>query len=191
MNFELWIKIGVLILLVLFFIFRSRFTSHYKKFTYRTWIKYPIIGGVLVLYLFDFLKFGNFYLNHFVRLFVGFPLLLGGMILFFWAHYHLGNNWSPIIEKKFTKSRALIKTGPYRFIRHPIYSASFIVLLGLGIITSNWLFAGAFFVILFLFYLYKISKEEDELIRNFGEDYKQYMIETWRLFPRLYLFSKR
>lgn len=184
MDFELSVKVVTLVIVVLFFALRSNFTTHYKKFTSRTLIKWVILIALMELYFGNILNFAILDISQEVRIFVGLSVILLGFALFFWAHIHLGKNWSPIIEKKFAKSRSLVRSGPYRYIRHPIYTASFIVLVGFFVFTANWLLVGIPLVILIIFYSRKIPKEEDELIRNFGKSYKDYMKTTGGLVPK-------
>ena len=182
---ELIIKIVVLVLIILFLVIRNRFTKHYTKFTYKYFGKYIIIGFLMFFYLGGYFDNFVFNFNLILRILLGAIFLVFGFSLFFWAHYHLNENWSPIIEKKFTKSRSLIKTGPYKYIRHPIYTASFIVLIGFFVFTANWMLAGIPLVILGLFYISKIRREEKELIRNFGKEYQNYMKHTGGLLPKI------
>jgi protein-S-isoprenylcysteine O-methyltransferase Ste14 len=185
MNLEILIKIIVLLLVIFFFIFRSRFLRHYKKFTPRTLIKYFIILFLFYFYIFGYLDFAQINFNIYFRLIVGVIIIILGMSLLFWAHSHLKINWSPIIEKKFSKSRSLVKSGPYKYIRHPIYTASFISLFGFFILTSNWLLTGIPLLIFISFYIHKIPMEEKELNNNFGKKYKEYTKTTGGLIPKL------
>lgn len=184
MEFEFLIKMIVVVLVVLFLFVRSRFTTHYK-FTPRLMIKNVIVLILFVLYLGNLFDFAKLNINLYVRIFLGFFIISLGMALFFWAHTELGKNWSPIIEKKFPKSKKLVKTGPYRYVRHPIYTASFVTILGFLILSANWLLIGIPLLILIAFYIYKIPKEEKSLIDNFGQGYKDYMKKTGRLLPKL------
>ncbi|MFA5173671.1 MAG: isoprenylcysteine carboxylmethyltransferase family protein [Candidatus Pacearchaeota archaeon] len=183
-NIEIYLKILVLVLVILFFVFRSRFLKHYKKFSSRTLVKYFIMLFLFYFYIFGYFDFAQLNLNIYFRLIAGIIIIFLGVSLLFWAHSHLNINWSPIIEKKFSKSRSLVKSGPYKYIRHPIYTASFIAVIGFFILSANWLLAGIPLVILILFYISKIPREENELIRNFGKKYKDYMKTTGGLLPK-------
>jgi protein-S-isoprenylcysteine O-methyltransferase Ste14 len=185
MNTELLIKIITIALVLLFFIARSGFVKHYKKFTPKTLIKYVIALALFYFYIIGYFDFAQLNFNLYFRLMAGLVIIFLGMSLLFWAHFHLGKNWSPIIEKKFSKSRKLIISGPYKYIRHPIYTASFITLLGLFILSSNWLLVAIPLVILILFYMSKIPREEKELIRNFGKKYINYKKKVGGLIPKL------
>jgi protein-S-isoprenylcysteine O-methyltransferase Ste14 len=162
----------------------SRFVKHYKKFTPKTFIKYIIILILFFPYINGYFDFAQLNFNIYLRLVFGILIISSGISLFFWAHVHLGKNWSPIIEKKFAKSKEFVKSGPYKYVRHPIYTASFIILFGFFMLTANWILTGIPLVILILFYLSKIPREEKELINNFGREYKEYMKRTGGLFPK-------
>jgi protein-S-isoprenylcysteine O-methyltransferase Ste14 len=77
----------------------------------------------------------------------------------------------------------MVQNGPYRYVRHPMYSAFFIIGIGFLILSSNWLvgiiYLGAFLIM----YLARVLPEEKMMIDRFGEPYRQYMKRTGRLFP--------
>jgi len=184
-NLELIIKILTLVFIVVFFLTRACFVGYNKKHTFRRSIKYII---ALILFFFYFKGYFDFAILQFdlyLRLILGILVILLGMSLFFWAHYYLGKNWSPILEKKFSKSKKLIKSGPYYYLRHPIYTASFITLLGFFILTANWMLTGIPLIVLVLFYMYKMPREEKELINNFGKEYLKYKKNTGGLIPKI------
>lgn len=184
MKIEFVIKVIVLILVLMFLFIRSKLTvSH--KFTPRFMIKYVIIAILFIFYFGSFFDFAQLNSNPYLRILFGFPIVFFGAFLFFWAHIKLGKNWSPVIEKKFPKSKKLVKIGPYKYVRHPIYSASFIIIIGFGFLTANWFFMGVPLLILFCFYAYKIPKEEKSLIDNFGKKYLDYMKTTGGVVPKL------
>ena len=182
MDNVFYIKISVLILLVIFFIIRKSFTLHYKTFTFRLSIKYIVTSILMILYFFGIFDLAIIDFAPSVQL-LGVVLIFVGYCLFYFAHKNLSINWSPVIEKKFTKSRYLVKTGPYKYLIHPIYSASIITLFGFLLFTKNWLLIGIPLVILVLFYCYKIPKEEKELRRNFGKSFDVYFNERKRFIP--------
>lgn len=184
MDIEISIKIVTVVLVALFFLIRSRFVKHYKKFTPRTLVKYLIAVVLFLAYFLGYFDFALLNFSLYLRL-AGLLIIILGISLLFWAHGHLMENWSPIIEKKFTKSRKLIVSGPYRYIRHPIYTASFITIIGFFIFTANWILTGIPLIILVLFYSSKIPREEKELMNNFGKKYKDYMKSTGGLIPKI------
>ena len=185
MDFELSMRLGVIIILVCFFALRSYFIAHYKKINPNWAIKYVITIALILPYFFGLFDFALLPLTKTIRLSIGISVIFLGLLLFFWTHIYLSNNWSPVIEKKFASSRSLVTTGPYRFIRHPTYTASFITLLGFFFFTANWLITATPALGLIVFYAYKVPREENELVRNFGKKYISYMRKTPRFFPKL------
>jgi len=100
-----------------------------------------------------------------------------------WAHITLKTNFSPLLEIK--EKQKLITSGPYRYVRHPMYSAFFLWALFQGILLSNWLVLFAGIASHALLYLFRIKNEEQLMIKAFGKEYKDYMKRTGRLFPKI------
>jgi len=80
----------------------------------------------------------------------------------------------------------VIRTGPYRFIRHPSYSGLLIAFLGVGVFLANWLSVLVILVPITLATLYRIKKEEDVLLKVLGQPYQAYCRQTKRLIPWLF-----
>jgi len=112
---------------------------------------------------------------------VGMALL--GFALLQWSHRALDKNWSD--QPRLIREQNLITTGPYRWIRHPIYTAFLLILGSTLFLTANW-FVGLFWLgSAGLDILSRIQFEEAVLIEHFGEPYRAYMKRTGRLWPRL------
>ena len=107
--------------------------------------------------------------------------------LLYWVFSSIGNN---ISETFLTKGKHVLVTyGPYRWVRHPLYSAATISLVSLSMLAANWfMFAMACAAFLGIAVLV-IPREEAELIRKFGDEYREYMERTRRFAPRLRLFQ--
>ena len=99
-----------------------------------------------------------------------------------WARRHLGKNWSGAISTKF--NHQLIRTGPYRVIRHPIYTAMLGMFAGSAIV-SGTPHAIIAFGIIAASYSRKIPMEERHLNAVFGEEYRMYRRESAALVPWL------
>lgn len=112
----------------------------------------------------------------------GFVLLLCGLGFSVRARLELGGNWTarPAIREKQT----LVRTGPYAYVRHPIYTGLLTAFLGSAILTGA-LVAFICLVVIALVLFIKIRMEENFLIEEFGEEYEQYRSETKALIPRL------
>jgi protein-S-isoprenylcysteine O-methyltransferase Ste14 len=106
-----------------------------------------------------------------------------GLLLAVWARRHLGRNWAA--EVRIGVDHELVRTGPYRWIRHPIYTAMLTMFLGTAIASSQY-HALLGVAILFVAYIRKTRLEEEILSRTFPTDYDAYRRSTWRLVPPIF-----
>ena len=111
--------------------------------------------------------------------------VLGFLALLFlwWVHKTLGYHWSPISE--IAEEHKLIKEGPYRYIRHPMYTAFYLFTIGTWLALSNWLVGIAGFVSWSIFCGVRIEMEEKMMIKEFGREYEEYIKSTGSLLPKL------
>jgi protein-S-isoprenylcysteine O-methyltransferase Ste14 len=98
-----------------------------------------------------------------------------------WTHRELASNWSPVLEIR--EGHCLIKTGPYRLVRHPMYAGFILWAWSQGFALSNWLVLVAGVASFTIMYVARVRQEEALLIEAFGAEYKSYMGRTGRLFP--------
>lgn len=110
---------------------------------------------------------------------IGTALLACGLGLAVWARIYLGRNWGMPMTRK--DEPELVTSGPYRFVRHPIYSGILLALLGMALATSiYWLIAlgamGAYFV-------FSATVEERLLTTEFPAAYPSYRARTKMLIP--------
>jgi protein-S-isoprenylcysteine O-methyltransferase Ste14 len=141
-----------------------------------------IIGNIIFPFFYIFTSFfnwGEFKSLYFLKI-LGFLIYFFAIGLIFYSERSLGKNWSFFIQIR--QNHVLIKNGPYKYIRHPLYLAFFLISFSQMLITSNW-FLGLFSILVFsIFYFCRIKKEECQLIDYFGEEYKNYIKKTGRLF---------
>jgi len=100
-----------------------------------------------------------------------------------WARRHLGRNWAA--EVRIGVDHELVRTGPYRWIRHPIYTAMLTMFLGTAIASSQY-HALLGVAVLLVAYIRKTRLEEEILSRTFPTDYEAYRRATWRLVPPVF-----
>jgi protein-S-isoprenylcysteine O-methyltransferase Ste14 len=105
------------------------------------------------------------------------------LLLAVWARWHLGRNWAA--EVRIGEGHELVRTGPYRWIRHPIYTAMLGMFVGTAIASGQY-HALLGVVILFVAYIRKTRLEEEILNRTFPTDYEAYRRSTWRLVPPIF-----
>ncbi len=77
----------------------------------------------------------------------------------------------------------VMQRGPYRYIRHPSYTGTFITMLGVGVATSNWASLLALLACVFAGHLYRVRIEERALAQTIGQPYIDYMRRTKRFIP--------
>ena len=112
---------------------------------------------------------------------LGFFLGLASLTFWIWAQEALGKEWSPQLQLR--EEHHLVTTGPYARVRHPIYTAMFGYGTSLALVTANWAFLGlAVLVIGGL--IARVPKEEQMMLEEFGEEYKAYIKNTGRFFPK-------
>jgi protein-S-isoprenylcysteine O-methyltransferase Ste14 len=106
-------------------------------------------------------------------------LVAAGLAFSVWARRHLGRNWSAEVVVK--EGHALIRTGPYRRLRHPIYAGILLAFLGTAITIGEWRALLAFFLMLLSFGI-KSRAEEHRMLETFPE-YAQYRRESSAIIP--------
>lgn len=109
-------------------------------------------------------------------------LALASVGLLTWVQRTLGRQWSANLQIQ--EGHRLITTGPYRWVRHPLYTAGFGFVAGIALLAANWLFI-ALSAVSIAGILVRIPKEEAMLLEQFGDEYRVYMQHTGRLLPRL------
>jgi protein-S-isoprenylcysteine O-methyltransferase Ste14 len=110
---------------------------------------------------------------------IGLALFVLGLALAVWARVYIGRNWGmPMSEKA---DPELVTTGPYRVIRHPIYSGIILAMIGTAVAVSlYWLIAVA---LLGGYFVYSATREERYLTERFPEAYPRYKKSTKMLIP--------
>jgi protein-S-isoprenylcysteine O-methyltransferase Ste14 len=104
-----------------------------------------------------------------------------GMIFELYTQISLGKHFSAYLHIR--NDHKLIMIGPYKYIRHPMYTALTMVLFGLFLASSN-LYVGFPLPIFVLVIGLRIGKEEEILVEKFGSEYIAYMKTTGRFFPK-------
>ena len=112
---------------------------------------------------------------------VGLLLVWLGLALSEWARRELGRHYHPVVA--IDEAHAVITSGPYRVIRHPIYAGRLLCLVGFGLAMQNGLSVGACFVLPLAGFAARIIVEERALRDATGDDYARYMTTTRRLVP--------
>jgi protein-S-isoprenylcysteine O-methyltransferase Ste14 len=109
-------------------------------------------------------------------------LTAAGIALSIWARWHLGSNWSGVVTLK--EGHELIRTGPYRTIRHPIYTGILLGLLGTAVTIGEVRGLLALPIGWISFYM-KARREESFLAEEFGPAFVEHQRHTGMFLPRL------
>jgi protein-S-isoprenylcysteine O-methyltransferase Ste14 len=107
----------------------------------------------------------------------------GAVLLAIWARRHLGRNWSGRVTIKV--GHELVRSGPYRFVRHPIYTALLGMYAGTAIVSGEWHALLGFALAAFAYWR-KLRIEEANLAAAFGGAWNDYRRSTRALLPGLF-----
>jgi len=109
---------------------------------------------------------------------MGFATL--GLII--WMFRNIGTGITPTVATR--KEHKLSTSGPYHWIRHPLYTFGTLAFISLGLIADSW-FIVLLAILAFILLSLRTPSEEAHLIEKFGDEYRQYMKRTGRYLPRL------
>lgn len=160
--------------------FRTKRTLSHQRSWLRVWLVL-VIAGVAILPRFQGSGTERLLWSRSALLgIVALLMVAGGAAFGVWARLAIGSNWSGNVT--FKEGHELVENGPYRYVRHPIYSA--LLLMGLG---SALYFAQAFGFALLGFVLVvfvaKMRLEERLMTEHFGERYVDYRRRVKALIP--------
>jgi protein-S-isoprenylcysteine O-methyltransferase Ste14 len=109
----------------------------------------------------------------------GLILCVAGLAFAVWARLHLGRNWG--IPMSLKEGHELITSGPYRFVRHPIYTGILLALLGSGLADGKMWLLG--FFVSCPFFVFSARTEERLMTQRFPDQYPEYKNGTSALIP--------
>jgi protein-S-isoprenylcysteine O-methyltransferase Ste14 len=113
----------------------------------------------------------------------GLLAVLVGVAFSIWARLMLGGNWSNRVTVK--ENHTLVRTGPYRIVRHPIYSGILLGMLGSALQRGGIRCFAGVLICGFSFWL-KTRAEERFMVQSFGEQYLQYRHRVKALAPFIF-----
>lgn len=149
-----WYVVAQLVLMGIVF-FGPRTVSGLPSWPPALWLVSSLVGATLMI--------------------AGLSLLLGGLL-------RLGANLTPLPYPK--PDGSLVQTGPYRWVRHPMYSGGILIALGWALAAHGWLTLG-YATVLLVFLDFKSAREERWLTEKFP-DYPNYQRRVRKLIPFVY-----
>ena len=108
---------------------------------------------------------------------VGALLTILGIAFAIWARSKLGRNWGRLQKK----DPVLVTTGPYTYVRHPLYAGAMLALFGSALTGS--IVAIVYFIAGIMYCLYRINQEEPAMLSLFPEQYPSYKARTKKVIP--------
>jgi protein-S-isoprenylcysteine O-methyltransferase Ste14 len=143
----------------------------YEVFTFFVYILFP-----------EILAWAALPLPVWLRL-TGAGLGIIALVWFVWIHQTLGNNLSVRIRIK--DSQYLVTDGPYRWVRHPMYTAFYLLHIAAFLLTANWFIGVTWIAGLTAIIFLRVDREETMLLARFGDAYTSYAENTGRFLPRI------
>jgi protein-S-isoprenylcysteine O-methyltransferase Ste14 len=101
----------------------------------------------------------------------------------YWLFSSIGSGISPTSATR--QQHTLSTKGPYRWVRHPLYTIGSSLFISFGMMADNW-FIGVLGILAFIGMAIRTPKEEANLIEKFGDEYREYMKTTGRFLPKLF-----
>ena len=141
------------------------------------------IGMVIPLfYVFSSkLDFADYYLPQWVG-WLGAVVFVFAIWLLHRTHVDLDRQWT--FTPNIRKNHKLITKGVFKYIRHPMYAAHLLWAIAQIMLLHNWIAGWSFLATFAPLYFYRVANEEKMMIKEFGDEYKEYMKKTGRILPR-------
>lgn len=153
---------------------------------------WTLLATIFAYYIVCLILIFEFYstnAKNFVYVFLGLLIFLGAGVIRLYSVKVLGEQWDIHLVENYrtTNKLNLIKTGPYRYVRHPIYLAAILELVGITFIVNSFYFLFIIFLVNTPLYLWRAIYEEKINIKKFGYDYVLYkkkvpLMIPWKLF---------
>jgi len=112
-------------------------------------------------------------------------IVIGILCVFgvYWLFRSIGSGITPTSATR--KQHTLSTSGPYRWVRHPLYTIGSSLFISFGMMADTW-FIAALGILTFILMAVRTPKEEANLIEKFGDEYREYMKRTGRFLPKLF-----
>jgi protein-S-isoprenylcysteine O-methyltransferase Ste14 len=147
----------------------------------RSWHGMPLraLLAIAAILLFSFVNAGSLEVHGLVLPIIGTAIVFCGFGFAVWTRLHIGRNWGMLMTIK--EEPELVTSGPYRLVRHPIYTGILAAVVGTALAVN--LLALAVAALLAVFFLYSATIEERSLRTIFPDAYPAYRARTKMLIP--------
>lgn len=187
--FKIVYFVGFLAILVVRKVQTAKYSRLATKVDKKTLLDMILLGlsgvGMLVPLVYVFssvLDFADYALPNWIG-WVGAVLFTGAIWLLWRTHVDLGRNWTPTLGIR--EEHGLVTGGVYGYIRHPMYAAHILWAIAQIMMLHNWIAGFSFIIVALPQYWLRVNDEEEMMIEQFGDAYRDYMQKTGRLLPRL------
>jgi protein-S-isoprenylcysteine O-methyltransferase Ste14 len=145
-----------------------------------------LLGGMWIAlmlgFFLSFVKAGSFPRGARLPVFaIGVALMILGSLLRRWCFRTLGQYFTGDVKARV--DQPVIRTGPYRFVRHPSYTAGIMMFTGIGLALGSWFSFLLITIASIATYWYRVTIEERALLSTIGEQYASFMKERKRFIP--------
>ncbi len=140
-----------------------------------------VIGTFMYIFTPSIMEWTRFPIPSWVR-WVGAIITALGLAFEFTTQVFLGRNYSTTLHIR--EEQTLVTRGPYRHVRHPMYSALIVVGIGLGLLSTSWYLLIPF-IATGIVIAFRTRREEEAMVEKFGDEYIQYTQVTGRFFPQI------
>ncbi len=113
---------------------------------------------------------------------LGIGMAIVSDVLLYCLFSSIGSGISPTSATR--REHKLSTSGPYRWVRHPLYTVGSMLFISFGMMADNW-FVAALGILAFIAMAKRTPQEEANLIEKFGDEYREYMKHTGRFLPKL------
>jgi len=138
---------------------------------------------LLFVYLFNpsILGWAQFTLPEWVQ-WIGVLMGCASIPLIWWVQWALGANFSTTLHVR--ADHTLVTHGPYRWVRHPMYTVLYLLEVAILLLTANWFIGSVLLIGQTIVIVNRINNEENAMIEKFGDQYRAYINRTGRFLPR-------
>lgn len=119
-----------------------------------------------------------------VQAWIGVLVALVSLVMFRLAHRALGRNWSVSLDVR--EQHTLVTEGVYGLVRHPMYTAFWLWAAAQALLLPNWVVGCAGLVGFGILFFGRVAREERMMLESFGDEYRAYMSQTYRVIPLVY-----